>query len=251
MARRYPFEPLAAEPGCREVALGERLVPYRVKRSMRARAWRLEYSDRAGLVAVLPHSAGLAELDDILAHKQRWILRQLETTERRRRRNGDRRLRDGGRFLFAGRDYELRAEANGGRPGAVTVREDAIVVNAPAADEAALRAGVKRWLRRQAREAIAPLVAAEAAAMKVDYRRLFFRNQRTRWASCSTAGNLSFNYHVAMAPPEIVRYLVVHELAHRKTYRHGKRFHQLLAKRCPGYRDAEKWLRENEDLLVF
>ncbi len=251
MSRRYPFRPLEAEPGVREFILGDRYVSYTVKRSARARSWRLEFNPRNGLVAVLPRGLDLAEVDGILASKARWIKAQLDQAERRASRSRERRLRDGGPFLFLGREYTLRCAAGNGRAGAVTLNETEVTVNLAPGDEETLRRAVARWLKREARKVITAAVAAEAAATKAAAARVFVRNQRTRWASCSAAGNLNFNYHVAMAPPEIVRYLVVHEVAHLKTLRHGKRFHRLVARRYPDYRAAEKWLRAHEDLLTF
>ena len=69
------------------------------------------------------------------------------------------------------------------------------------------------------------------------------RDQRRRWGSCSVEGNLNFNYRLVMAPPEVLDYVVIHELMHRRQLNHSRRFWALVSEHCPGYRDAIAWLK--------
>ncbi len=84
-----------------------------------------------------------------------------------------------------------------------------------------------------------------AAAMGVSYKRIFIKDQRTLWGSCSQAGNLNFNWRVALAPPEVVDYLVVHELAHLLEMNHSRRFWAHVERQCPDYKARRRWLRDN------
>ena len=85
----------------------------------------------------------------------------------------------------------------------------------------------------------------EAAAIGVSFKRVAVRDQRTRWGSCSTTGTLSFNWRLALAPPEVLDYIVVHEVCHLREHNHGPRFWSLVAERRPGYRDQAEWLRRH------
>jgi predicted metal-dependent hydrolase len=75
---------------------------------------------------------------------------------------------------------------------------------------------------------------------------LTIRNQKSRWGSCSTRGTLSFNWRLIMAPPEVLDYVVVHELAHMMEHNHSKAFWALVAKYCPDYLAHRNWLKQNQ-----
>ena len=86
-------------------------------------------------------------------------------------------------------------------------------------------------------------VAHFAPLIGVTYGRITIRNQRTRWGSCSSRGNLNFNCLLMLTPPEVIDYVVVHELCHRKEMNHSGRFWNEVARVLPGYAEQEKWLK--------
>ncbi|MBO4901381.1 MAG: M48 family metallopeptidase [Lachnospiraceae bacterium] len=105
-------------------------------------------------------------------------------------------------------------------------------------------------LADQAMEVIPGKVAQYAALLHVTYGRITIRNQQTRWGSCSAKGNLNFNCLLMLTPPEVVDYIVVHELCHRLEMNHSKRFWAHVASLIPDYRQHEKWLKENGPSLM-
>ena len=115
--------------------------------------------------------------------------------------------------------------------------------------EGALRGAIERWYRRRARAEVAPRLDAACARAGTNYSRLQIRGQRTRWASCSSTGAMSFNWRLLLAPPEILDYVVEHEVAHLELLDHSPRFWRLLASRCPEWREREAWLRRHGHAL--
>ena len=84
-----------------------------------------------------------------------------------------------------------------------------------------------------------------APIVGVNYSRITIRNQKTRWGSCSTKGGLNFNCLLMLMPPEVIDYVVVHELCHRKEMNHSPAFWAEVEKVLPDYKVAKKWLKDN------
>ncbi len=107
-----------------------------------------------------------------------------------------------------------------------------------------------RELVKQAIKVIPQRVAYYAKIIDVTYGRITIRNQKTRWGSCSGKGNLNFNCLLMLTPPEVLDYVVVHELCHRKEMNHSKQFWNEVEKVLPDYRERRKWLKENGGRMI-
>ena len=107
-----------------------------------------------------------------------------------------------------------------------------------------------RALADRAKDVIPQRVAHFAPLVGVSYGRITIRNQRTRWGSCSGKGNLNFNCLLMLAPPEVLDYVVVHELCHRKEMNHSPRFWAEVARVLPDYQQRRRWLKEHGGALV-
>lgn len=99
-------------------------------------------------------------------------------------------------------------------------------------------------LTARAKEYIPDRVAYFAKTVGVDYGRITIRHQKTRWGSCSSKGNLNFNCLLMRMPPEVIDYVVVHELCHRKEMNHSKAFWQEVEKVLPDYKSRRQWLKQ-------
>ncbi len=107
-----------------------------------------------------------------------------------------------------------------------------------------------RALAQRAVAEIPPRVQAFAARMGVSFGRITIRSQHSRWGSCSSEGNLNFNCLLMLAPPEILDYVIVHELSHRIQMNHSPAFWAEVAKVLPDYKSREKWLKTEGKILL-
>ncbi|MDX6533888.1 MAG: hypothetical protein QOJ13_1264 [Gaiellales bacterium] len=112
---------------------------------------------------------------------------------------------------------------------------------------------LERWYRARARRAVTETLAHESARLGIaGWRRVRIGDQRTRWGSCSARGTLSFSWRLVMAPPEVLGYVVVHELCHIRHLNHSPAFWKLVADACPDHRASQAWLRRHGgELLAY
>ena len=105
-------------------------------------------------------------------------------------------------------------------------------------------------LAEEALKVIPERVEYFAKVIGVTYGKITIRNQKTRWGSCSSKGNLNFNCLLMLVPPEVLDYVVVHELCHRKQMNHSKAFWSEVEKVLPDYKEARKWLKEEGSQMI-
>jgi predicted metal-dependent hydrolase len=139
----------------------------------------------------------------------------------------------------------------GRRRPLVRRREDVLEVIVGTRTGETVRAALERWYRARAREEIGKRLDEATARAGTSYGRLAIRDQRTRWASCSSSGTMSFNWRLMLAPEDVLEYVVEHEVAHLEVPDHSPRFWRLLGRRLPTYRESRQWLRRHGASLRF
>src|SRR5690349_677124 len=167
------------------------MIEYPIRRSDRARRARINVS-ADGVEVVVPRRMALRQVVPFVEQKRPWIERTL-----RRIREAEEaaavRLSDGGSVPYLGRALPLRVFVEPGRVrDFVSPKGDGLAVFVGSPGAAAVRAALEKWYRRRARTEIAPRLDAACARAGVAYTRLTIRSQRTRWASCSSEGAMSF-----------------------------------------------------------
>ena len=105
-------------------------------------------------------------------------------------------------------------------------------------------------LRERTRILVTERVRYFAPLVDVTYNQIAIRAQRTRWGSCSSKGNLNFNCLLGLVPSEVLDYVVVHELCHRKELNHSDRFWNEVSRILPDYKARKQWLKDNGPSLI-
>jgi predicted metal-dependent hydrolase len=218
------------------------VIDYRVRKSQRARRARIVV-DGGGVEVVVPRGFALRQVEPFVEEKRPWIERTLRRLRASEAEQPPARIEDGGEVPYLGERLALRLRDGRAR---VTRRGDVLDVSAPGGTA---RDVLESWYRRRARAEVSTRLDAAVARAGTSYRSLQIRGQRTRWASCSSGGGMSFNWKLLLAPAAILDYVVEHEVAHLEVQDHSPRFWALLEERCPDWREHEGWLRAHGHAL--
>jgi predicted metal-dependent hydrolase len=212
---------------------------FRVRRSPRARRVRVSVDGTGEVEVVLPKRAPERAAAQAVRELTPWIERRRRTLARAAAEVA----RPEGTVPYLGRDLRLVPQ-----PGRERVHRRGDDLLVPKRDAAA---AIERWYRRQARAEIGPRLDAAVARAGTSYTGLTIRGQKTRWASCSTTGQMSFNWRLLLAPEAVLDYVVEHEVCHLERMDHSPRFWALLESRVPDWREHARWLRRYGPTLVL
>jgi predicted metal-dependent hydrolase len=204
-------------------------------RSRRARRYILRLRPDGVLRVTIPPRGSRREALDMIERHRPWIERQWR--QRVSEHHTDL-WQDGTRILYRGIEVSL------------SVRQDGEGVRVAFGDQALtvpschrIRDGVEAHLRDLAQSELEPRLRSLAASHGLAVRQVTVRDQRTRWGSCSRRGSISLNWRLVQMPPFVSDYILLHELMHLRQANHSRRFWREVEAVCPGYREAETWLR--------
>lgn len=200
------------------------------------------------MIVVLPRRAAAADADRLVTRHAAWIERHVGRVQEERARLDLRPLLGAGRALdvdgIALRVWVDRVTRSPATRGSVHRAGERLQVSlgTDGRDAAAI---LEPWLRARARARIVERVATLADSLAVKPGRITIRDQRSRWASASRNGDLSFSWRLILAPPYVLEAVVVHELAHLRIRGHSPAFWALVLQHAPRTPEARRWLRDH------
>jgi predicted metal-dependent hydrolase len=216
-----------------------RKIPLIVRRHPRARRMILRLNMVGeGAVITIPANASSADALDLAHNQSSWLCQQLI-------KKGERiAFGDGVQIPFQGVQHLVRHRED--THGAVWIEDGEINVTG---DIKHLSRRLGDWLKQQARIRINYLVHHKAKQIDKTLSRVTIRDTRTRWGSCSSKGGLSFSWRLIMAPPEILDYVVAHEVAHLAHMNHSSRFWDTVDRLTENAKRGRAWLNDNGSIL--
>jgi predicted metal-dependent hydrolase len=219
------------------VRLGERELPYLLKRSAKRRRVVLTVDER-GLVVHVPWRASERHIAQVIGEAQTWILRKV--TEWERNKPATRSWAAGELIDFLGRQLRLRLVKRPGRTLAQLKDDSALELSlaSPHAPEH-VREAVVQWYQRHAAVHFADRVQHFCAKLEVAAPRVLLSSARTRWGSCNGAGEVRLNWRLMQAAGPVIDYVVAHEVAHLKVLSHSTRFWRTVQRIYPDYAAAK------------
>jgi predicted metal-dependent hydrolase len=219
--------------------------PTRIRVSARARRLSIRVYPDARVEVVVPPRVGPREIERFITAQRQWIddKRAQAMKNRPAPQPFPPEIIE---FAATGECFRLQLSGGAGRlrlqeSGSAGAKDRVLRISGPSAPKA-LRQALRNWLLEAARERLAPRVARLAAATGVRYSRVSSRRQRSRWGSCSVRGTISLNCCLLFQRPEVVDYLIVHELMHVAHMNHSPRFWQAVERHCADWRALDREL---------
>jgi predicted metal-dependent hydrolase len=212
-----------------------------VRVSRRARRLSVRVYPGGRVEVVVPPGASPAAVQKFVGTHRQWIHRRVEDLSTAAAIDDSRPTSI--KLPAIGRHYAVEYQHAAGPAARVRVGgENVIIVSGPLHDDRAAAVALREWLGEVAREQLGSELARVAAEHGFRYSRAQIRRQRTRWGSCSASGTISMNVCLLFLRPQVVRYLLIHELCHTRHMNHSDRFWSLVESFEPDYRELDREL---------
>lgn len=190
-----------------------------------------------GVRAMVPLNYNAEELESFVASKRNWILKTYQYYNKLKERCG---VLEPHTTYFLGSKYRFHVVKDR-QPS--TVISDAIkLITFHVTDMRRYKQHIHEWYKQQTARMVADRLPVLASRFDVKYNKVSIKSQKSRWASCSKKGNLHFNLLLAAAPPEVIDYVIIHELVHLIEFDHSRQFWQLVKEADPDYKKHREWL---------
>ncbi|MFB6144665.1 MAG: M48 family metallopeptidase [Candidatus Nanohaloarchaea archaeon] len=219
-------------------------INYEVRRSEEASRPRIDHK-LGDFTVVIPEGASY-EPEELLLRKRNWVSKKKREFLRFKRKIPERNLEEDGKISILGDEKRIKVESRRSNQ----IDEDVLLAK-HLVERTSLRDQLEKVLRAKARKVIEKKISHYSGQISQDYDKIFIRDQQTKWGSCSTKGNLNFNWRLVLGPEKVLEYVVVHELVHLEIKSHNENFWKRVRELYPEYKEANKWLSENSSKLVF
>jgi hypothetical protein len=216
--------------------LADNAIQISVRTSNRARRLRL-VSGINGVEAIVPPDYRAEDLQSFVSSKREWIIKTYRYYSMLKERCGG---NEPGTIYFLGRKYHFHVVKD--RKTSVIVSDAMKVITFHVADRRRYKDVMQEWYKEQIGRVLSERLPSLAGRLNLKFGKVSIKSQKSRWASCSKKGNLNFNLLLAAAPPEVIDYVIIHELMHLVEMDHSSRFWQLVKEADPDYKKHKEWL---------
>ena len=234
--------------------IDNRTLPCSLRYSNRRRTVQIRVPKADCLEIVAPSGMSWEKIQQLIETKHAWIRRQIHRLETTVANPANASLTHGSTVLFQGAPHTLLLLADGTGKPKVTYAHCAISVHLSELigqdNDPDVYRSLKQWYTEQSQHHLLERTRYWAAQIGVNPHRISLRDQKTRWGSCSSRGSINYNWRIIMAPPEVLDYLVIHELSHMLHPNHSPAFWGEVSRWCSDYRNHRRWLRLNGGVLA-
>ena len=226
-------------------------IPYTLKKSRKRRKTiSLQISNKSELVITAPHFTPICEINRFVQEKQNWISKAIQKHKEEAIKTKAKEYITGEHFCYLGESYQLEVFFEPFENAGVVFWDNSFFLNAHENKDLRKHYFVL-WYKKKAREYIGSRVDFFSRMLKLQPGSMRITSALSRWGSCSEDNNLAFSFRLMMAKPEVIDYVVVHELMHIKERNHSAKFWQLVESAMPQYKLHRRWLKNNNYKFVL
>jgi len=226
-------------------------ITYKVNRSRKRRKTiSLQISDKSELVIAAPYFTPAAEINRFVQEKQNWIHKTIQKRKEDSIKNKSKEYITGEMFYYLGESFPLETFFEQNERNGLVFWRNRFYLNTADVTEKGIFYFVS-WYKKKAREYINQHVDFFSREIGVLPRKIKITSAEKRWGSCSADDNLSFSFRLIMAPPDIIDYVIVHELMHIKEKNHSAAFWKLMEAVMPEYKIHRRWLKDNNHKFIL
>lgn len=232
-----------------ELRFQDQIICYEIIRSKR-KTISIEIKKDQSVLVRSPQNISKNTIRQMVYEKADWIRNGQEEMEKRQENQQRASYQEGELFFYKGKKYTLHIiEDKTLRTPVVAAAGEYLTIRVLKEREALVRDSLLTWYYKKAGETIKERVAWYEGEVERKGRRISIKDQKTRWGSCSSQGNLNFNWRLILVPPPLLDYVVVHELCHFKHMNHSHLFWKEVEAVLPDYGERRKQLKEYEKII--
>lgn len=212
-----------------------------IRRSGRAKYLRINITSIGQVEVVVPKRVSPQQVHEFIRQKQSWIEQTRRQIKDQRGGELDSHMPERIYLRAVGQTWQVRYHAGQNKPlRQHLINSDTGQLRVSYAAQSDIAGRLSQWLSGRARHILIPWLNAVSEETGLRYNKVAVRGQKTRWGSCSSRHNINLNRCLLFLQPELVRYLMVHELCHTRHMNHSRRFWALVEKYVPDYRERER-----------
>ena len=214
------------------------MISYQLQRHRRTHNIKIKIAPTAEVIVVAPSDCPTRFIDSFVQQHQEWIETALAKVRSQRKA-----IADPDKIQVFGKTYQKKIVFTAAQQIGIRIVGDEMHVNPVSQTAASIQKTIEQFLKNTAAKYIIPRTHQLADTMGITFHNISLKNQKTRWGSCSSDGNLNFNWRLVHSPPVIIDYVIIHELAHRKEMNHSADFWQIVAQFDPEHLKHRGWLK--------
>jgi len=236
------------------ITLANYQLTYHVIYQKKRKTIQLKLLTSTHLEITAPNNFPTASIEKIVHDKCNWIVKKILHLSNAMANPINKSLSPGATVLYLGTPHTLVYTNNHSSRPTIQLRDHQIIIDMPLINtvqtNSLVESLLKQWYLDNASNILFAKTTFWATKINVQPKHITIKEQKTRWGSCSSKGNLNYNWRIVMAPPDVIDYLVIHELCHLRVPNHSALFWEEVLQFSPDFKNHRTWLQTNGTLLM-